>query len=563
VRAFLLAALLGAASPGLAVSHAQEGRTSEGTVTLEVRVGSADRGWALIDRGSVDGVAIGDVVLFTPREGGTFQGRVVELEERAARVELQDRAFVPAPGTKGKVSIPRARVGQRARPRVRPAPDRPRDPERPPPVFENRDDGWSDDEPLLAGLRPLRPDERRRSVHGRSYAVLDYTRATEEDRSDGFARLGTSLVVENPFGRGDRLYMDGEWNYRKVDVPDLDDEEDVELRIDRLSWARGGNRFEPTRLEVGRFLQDGMVEFGVLDGAEWSVRGDDGHRFGASIGFMPEPDSEFQTGSDFQVAAHYRWVADESERTSAGIGYQKSWHNGNADRDLIVATLRNLPPDGWTFFGTAWIDVYTDGDDEKGTLFGLTQAYLSTGRRWASGASVDVVLTHYEFPELDRNEFLPVEDAQLADDHNERLGLSTALPLSRDVVMRTGVGAWIDEDDEGGDFETGFELRDVLAEGIFVDMSGFAGAGEFQKTLGARLSTGRFTGDGRWAVDYEFTQNRLDGFSPANDDLPQHRVRFSRDHAWKRWNLSWRVEALLYDEENAITVGLYLQRSHY
>ena len=68
---------------------------------------------------------------------------------------------------------------------------------------------------------------------------------------------------------------------------------------------------------------------------------------------------------------------------------------------------------------------------------------------------------------------------------------------------------------------------------------------------------------GRWAVSYEFSQNRLDGFSSANDDLPQHRLRFSRDHVWNDWNLSWRLEGLVYDDENAITVGLYLQRTHY
>jgi hypothetical protein len=569
VRALLLA-LLPWAWPGSlapaeepAVEAAQEPPSqSEGTVQLEVRVGSAERGWALVDRGSNDGLRVGDTVVFLPREGGTFTGTVSELEERAARVELADRDFVPAAGTRGRVQLPRARMGAVARPRLRPAPKRELPEGTPPPTFENQDSEWHEGEPLLARIRPVRPWERAPGVRGRSYAILDHTQASEDDRHDTFARAGGELLIDNPFGRGDRIHADAEWNWRKVDVPDLDDEEDVELRVDRLSYAWGNTRFTSEGWEVGRFLQSGMSEFGVLDGAEWTARDADGNRYGASLGYMPEPDQEFQTGEDLQLAGFYRWVADESEELSAAAGYQKTFHNGAADRDLVIANLARLPSDGWSFFGTLWIDVYTEGDDEKGTLLGLTQAYLSTGRRWAGGSSLDLVYSHLEFPEIDRNEFLPVEDAQLADDHNERLALTSGVQLTRETRLLTGLGGWIDEDDEGGDAELGFAFRDFLFERAFMEVLGFATRGSTVTELGARFSAGRYVSDGRWALDYEFSQNRLDGFSSDNDDLPQHRLRFSRDHAWGAWDLSWRVEGLLYDDENALTLGLYLQRRH-
>ena len=82
--------------------------------------------------------------------------------------------------------------------------------------------------------------------------------------------------------------------------------------------------------------------------------------------------------------------------------------------------------------------------------------------------------------------------------------------------------------------------------------------------LGGRASLGFATSGGaRLALDYEFTQNRLDGFSSANDDLPQHRLRLHGDHSWNAWDVSWRLEAVAYDDENALTLGLYLQRTHY
>ena len=562
VSALVLAAVVGAPSQALV----QEGGAAEGVITLEVRVGSAERGWARIDRGSADGLIAGDVVTFLPREGGAFQGAVKELEERAARVELRDPAFVPAPGTRGKVQIPRSRLAALApgRAKKRPAPKRQSgETVLPTPVFENRDEDWQAGEPLLARVRAVRPEERERSLHGRSWASFDYTRASEGDRSDSFARAGTSVVLENPFQRGDRIHADLEWNARRVDVDDLDDEQDVEFRAEHLSYAWGGTRFAPEGWEVGRFLQRGMVEFGVLDGAEWIVRKPNGQRYGLSLGYLPEPDAEFQTGEDFALSGFYRWVADESEELSASVGYQKTFHNWTADRDLVVVGFSRVPSAGWAVFGNAWIDFYTEGDDEKGTLMGVTQAYLSAGRRWQDGSSLDLVASHMEFPEIDRNEFAPVEDAQLADDHNERVALTSRLQASRNLRLLTGIGGWIDEDEEGGDLELGFALDQFLGERGFAEVTGLATRGRYQTSLGGRLTAGLDAGSGRWALDYEFTQNRLDGFTSANDDLPQHRLRLHADHAWGGWDLSWRIEGLVYDDENAVTIGLYMQRSDY
>lgn len=561
----LVAGLLGA--PRV---RGQDGTSStattqdEGTVDLDVRVGSAGRGWALIDRGAADGLAPGDVVLFRPKDGSTYTGKVASLEERAARVELADPAFTPVAGTRGKVRLPRARLPAAELPRVRPAPERQAATDEPeaPVVFENRDEDWQAGEPLLARVRPVRPSERPRTWHGHAYGGFDGIVSSEDERTDLFARAGLDAWLENAFGHGGRLHLDGEWNARRVDVPDLDDEEDVELRVERLSYAWGGDRFEPIGWEAGRFLQKGMVEFGVLDGVERVVRTRDGHRYGASLGFLPEPDEEFQTGQDFQLAAFYEWVLDESEELSAAAGYQKSFHDGATDRDLVVARVQRLPREGWTLFGNAWIDVYTDGDDEKGTLLGLTQAYLSTGKRWRDGSSLDLVLSHLEFPEIDRDAFLPVTDDQLADDHSERAALRGRLHLSRAVSVLGGFGGWLDEDDEGGDVEAGLAFGDFLGASTFADVRAFATAGRYSTSLGARASFGRFTAGGSWALDYEFSQNRIAGFAANNDDLPQHRLGLRAERrAFLGCDLSLRLEGLFYDDEAAGSLGIFLQRS--
>ena len=536
----------------------------EGTVTLEVRVTSSGLGAAWIDRGVTDGVAKGDPVLFRPREGGVYQGTVIEVQERASRVSLQDPAFVPAPGTRAEIQLPRGRVATPPRPRKRAAPKREPVPEPEAPVtWQHRDDDWAPGQPLLAKVRPLRPEQRPRSFEGRTYAILDYASSSEDDRTDGFYRLGSSALFDNVFGHGDQLLVDVELNYRNVDVPDLDDEDGTELRVDRLSYGRGGNRFDQARWEFGRFLQSGLPEFGVLDGVEWNRRLPNGNRVGLSVGYMPEPDKDFETGSDFQIAGNWRWVQDETEELSAAVGYQKTFHNGNADRDLVVTSLERLPREGWTWLGRFWVDLYTSGDDAKGSGLGLTQAYVSTGRRWRSGSSLDVVYTHLEFPEIDRHEFLPVTEDQLDDDHAERLSLRNALQLTDETRVLTGVGGWVDEDDEGGDAEIGISLDGFPGERGTLDLVAFATQGRFTRTVGGRAGIGQRDETGFWGLDYEFGGHRLIGFSSANDDLPQHKVRLHKDwfDLW-RWSVSARLEGVLYDDEHAVLVGFYIERSY-
>jgi len=533
----------------------------EGSVTLEVRVTSSEHGVAWIDRGSADGLLVGDVVLLLPRAGGTFQGTLSEVGERSAKVALQDPAFEPPSGTRGQVRVPRERLGATPAPRLRPTPRRP-EAESPPVAWSRPDDDWAPGQPLLAKVRPPRPEERPRSIYGRAYTIFDYADSSEDERTDLFLRAGTNVTFENAFGHGERVLADLEWNVRDVDVPDQDDENGTELRLDRLSYAVGGTRYEPQHWEFGRFLLSGMPEFGVVDGVEWGVRTDSGQRFGASVGFMPEPDEEFQSGEDLQFSGYYRWVADESEQFALAGGYQKTFHNGAADRDLVVATLQRLPRVGWTSIATLWLDLYTSGDDAKGSGIGLTQAYLSSGRRWESGHTFDVVYTHLEFPELERHEFLPVTDDQLADDHAERLALSLGLQLTDDTRLSTGVGAWTDEDESGGDGELTVGIEDFLAERNFMDLSVFGTRGRFETALGARFGLGRALEQGRLGLYYEFSANRLDGFTSANDDLPQHRLRLASDWSgWAGWDVSARLEGVLYDDEHAILVGLYLQRS--
>src|SRR5690606_29464068 len=229
---------------------------------LPLRVVAHRAGRVVVDRGERDALQPGDTVFLHPRDGDTLQGRVRAVAPRRAEVDLIGARALPPVGTAGVVLVPVERLEKPAR---APAPALP-----PRPPWENEDAEHTPDQPLLAGVDVLHPEQRPLRVGGRYYLYSEHTTYSDDDRSDRFTRAGFDVFWENPFGEGGLLEFDGELNARRAELPDLDDEDRGKGRLDRLSYTWGGTRFEAQRHQVGRFLQRGLPEFGVLDGWEGS-----------------------------------------------------------------------------------------------------------------------------------------------------------------------------------------------------------------------------------------------------------------------------------------------------
>lgn len=520
------------------------------------------RGRLIVDRGTRDGLAVGDRVVLRPLEGGEYEASVLQVDDRNALVELVDRRVRLESGTRGDAVVPTQRFEEPSRgvPEI----------ERPEGVvpvpegskWQRGDDGWRRGMSLLAKVEVLRPDQRQKRMTGRAYASQDMIRTSTPGGTDSLFRLGGDVLYENPLGYGGDLHLDGELLYQSTELDRGSDDEGSLLRIDRASYVWGNSRFSNERHEGGRFLQRGMPEFGVLDGYEWGRRLENGDRFGTSVGFMPEPDGDFESGRDFQLAAYYHWVADETERLSAAVGFQKTWHNSNPDRNLLVAKAAYLPIEGWNAHGTAWVDVYTSDDKQKDSGAELTQAWFGFGRRWEDGDSVDVTYSHNTFPDLDRNEFRPVLAQQLRDDFDERLVIRGSTWWKDDQRAHARLSGWFDEDDAGGELELGLEQHDWLVNDGLVDVSLFFNRAQFNLVYGARVNVGKFSSKGRWDVYYEVSNSDQDGFDANNDDIPAHRLRASHDfNTSSGWDLSVYADASVWDNDVGAAAGFFLHRS--
>ncbi len=571
VCACWLAALVLALAPSLAHARPTAAFQGDDFEKVSLRVTSAKwGGFAEVDRGARDGLEIGDSVLLVPRGADVMTGMVADVRERSATVRLANPDWVPEPGTRGEALIPNSRFADED---DAPAPPDPIGPpihgDTAPDEPEGTDgrEGWTSSMPLLSRVRPVRPSERSADWSGRITVFADQTLTAEGGRAHRFFRTGVDSRYRNPFGNGGELRVDAEFVKRDTDVPGNGDESTSSLRVDRASYTIGGTRFDSERVEGGRFLQHVMPEFGRLDGVEWTRRRKNGDRFGASFGYMPEPDADLDTGDDLQLAGYYEWVSDDREQWTVAGGIQKTMHNGAQDRDLIVTRARYFPLDGWSFHGAAWIDYYDSGDHRKDTGFELTQAQLSTGRRFGrpnapGSGGIDFSLRRLRFPETDRNEIPPVTQAQLSRDRYDRLSAGGWVITDSETRVHSQVGLWADEDDQGGDVEIGVGMSDLLADDSLSDITLFSTRGQFSLVVGGRVSIDRTTQDGTWRLFYEVANHHRDGFSSAIDDLIQHRLRASRDGLLRSgWSYSVYAEVLPWDEEGALSVGGYFQKS--
>ena len=81
-----------------------------------------------------------------------------------------------------------------------------------------------------------------------------------------------------------------------------------------------------------------------------------------------------------------------------GVGYQKSWHRLDGDRDLFVIKGRYLPNDGWDLSSSIWVDIYDNRDVLKDETLEVTRANVFAARRWRGEGGLEFFYDHEEYP---------------------------------------------------------------------------------------------------------------------------------------------------------------------
>ena len=534
-----LIAVLAASAPAAAQETAP--------VRIEVHVTAVSGTSVHIDKGSDDQLEPGDVVRLLPIGSPEASGVVRSVTRISSRCELQASSAGIEVGVRGEVLIP---TGRRAS----------GDGEHPPWSYPPEE--WDQEMPLLAPPRALTAAERETRISGRWYNQLDSTWDDLDGRRYLLGRSGLDLLIENPFGRGGGLHFDGEVFSRMSSFDgNIADESETEPRLDRLSYHWGGVRGSPRRFEVGRFLQREFPEFGVLDGVELTQELASGDRIGGSAGFLPEWSPEMATGDDLQVSGYYKHFAGEDDELTLGVGAQKTWHEGKPDRDLVVTTAEWRPNARFALYGTGWIDFYGAGDEIKSDGPELTELHLNGSYRFESGNGFGLGLSRILWPELKRQEFTPLTAGELVDSELTRLYVHGWRALSKDVRLSGRADTWTDEDDSGAGGELRLGWRDLLIRDGELGFEIFSNDGAFSSATGGRVTATKASGRNYWNLSWEIAEYRQSGFAGSQENLLQQDVRLGWDRTFESgWNVSVSADQRFGDEQNALSLGFFLQR---
>jgi len=541
---FILAFLL----PCAVDLHAQQNNLGQ---PLDARVIAVDQTRIEIDRGLADGLRQGDRVRFLPPTGSPVEGSVFELTERTSAVLLQEVSNTVDVGTRAE-AFPSA-LAQGSQKTTSGGVEHP--------PWENEIEQWPAGKHLLAPMSGLLPEERKMTLSGRLYAASDLVNDSERNNSSSWSRLGADVHMNNLLGFGGDFHVDVEYNQSQFKPDAGASETNSQLRIDRVSYARGGDRHRALQWQVGRFLQTGFPEFGVIDGAEANYRLKGGQRIGASYGFLPILYGDFGTTQDSQFALHYR-AQNESGMSSFGAGLQKTWHDSAADRDLLVLKANTRSSNGMYFYANAWFDLY-DGSDNFKKGSELTRATASGGYRSREGNGWSANATLFRFPQLLQTQVFSADPGGLVytDNETRRLSLDLHRSFHKNLRGSARISYWGDQDDSGFGGELRCSLRDLLTDGSQLGGSLFMDQGRYTDSTGIRLDAGFPTPGGRLRFFWETGNYQNNSFSVPNADLLQHRLRGSWDISLSQsWSLSLYLEQRAGDSQDSQSAGFYLQK---
>ena len=529
-------------------SHAQE--SSEAFEPMEVHVTGSNGPILTISRGSTAGVVKGDTVIFRRPGRQPLVGVVLRADESESRVELEnleDGARV-AIGAAGEVLVLQSRAATgSAESDV---------PEHPP--WQEPVGTWAPGKPLLAPVQSPMPEERESELRGRVSTRLQYTDDSRGHRRYARWWTGIDLNWSNPAERGGALRFKGDVSYRDAMSGSRTADETI-FRVQRFSYLLGGRHGEPQGIEVGRFLSSVFPEFGLIDGVEYVRRFDDGDQVGGSLGFLPDFRDDLQTSNDLSTTLFYRWVESPEEKFALGLGYQKTWHDGSADRDLLAGTLQWIVGPRTSVRASALVDYYDSTALLESQGFQLTELHASVNQRIGDKSGVSLFASYLDWPELLKDE-LPVPAATtISDQKVTRGGANAWVRVTDDVTIYARADAWSDDRNSGSSADLRANLRDLLLEDSQLSVGAYQTQGSFSDALGARIEHTQWFGTTTVRVGYQPVQHSQTGFLGEQADLLQHALRLGIDSRLRDdVEAAFDADQRFGDEQDSFTLQLRL-----
>ncbi len=368
------------------------------------------------------------------------------------------------------------------------------------------------------------------------------------------------MDLTNPFGQGGKLSFFGELNHRGQDVLNDGSSGESNAIVDRLSYSWGGEQYSPHRTEVGRFMSYYVPELGTIDGVESALVMENDVSIGGGVGLYPRsyPERDWSEDVGFHMFIDYRPKGER--RLSATLGYQKTWHDGKVDRDLVVGKVNLAPTKSTWLSGSFKADLYTPGDPVKGTGPGLTELWLfgryaPTQQKWGTSLS----LSHYSYADVKNRDFAGLPRDLVADGHVERADLSGWYDLRQDLRATARVNFWTDQIGNGKGGELDLDWDRVGGSNVTLHADVFLAEGAFSKGEGFRIEARPTFGDVFVNAGYEFFHFEPTGLASGSESQIRHTLRGGVNWSWRKMYYSATLDYMFGDAQNTYSLGLFAQ----
>lgn len=519
---------------------------------VRVQVTAVAGGSAYLDRGSVHGLRAGDRVRLDVPGFGPFEARLADVASRSSRVELTHTAPTAPVGTTGE-----------AWPTGKEEESEAADPV--PVEWERQEEAREEDQPLLVPAFGDRADQRPARIRGRVFTSFGFwrDRGAGRDADYGSAQTGLRFAADNLLGNGGSLRFDGTLDGRWADVAQSSDQDSFRGRIDQLSHAWGVDQRAPFRAEVGRFYSHSLPEIGLIDGAEAFLRVGESLRVGAGAGFLPLPFSDLDTGDDFgtHVFVQYTDQGKGPATVQGTLGYQKTWHRGSPDRDLVIARGLWRPSRVLRVLASGRFDVYGSGARLKDSGPELTYGDLRVDVDPTPRFGFGVYASRFRWPELERRIYSELPDEVVRDGRSDRYGFDARFRVTDELRLTGRVEGWEDRDASGARGEITAWLRRWPADAAGLRLTVQRTSGTFLEGLGFRGGLDlALSDDLSTDLEYDWLDNDLQDQLGGGASVTRQSLRATLDYHPLGPLSAWLGAGVLFgDEEDALTLDLFVQ----
>jgi hypothetical protein len=170
-------------------------------------------------------------------------------------------------------------------------------------------------------------------------------------------------------------------------------------------------------------------------------------------------------------------------------------------------------------------------------------------------------VSQVRWPFLLRDELPPSTTTTIRDGEVRRLNISGWRDVSKDTRLSARLDPWSDQDDSGLGGEVRAARRNWLWERGEVWGSLFGMDGKTTTVTGLRLGASRWTAAGSLSLAYELARNETDDVTGPFESLWQQNVRTNWDFALGAdWSCALRADVYFGDEQDATSIGVWLQR---